>query len=103
MSERPSEPHVSVIFLMEKSPFTAPSPSGPHGSRDRGPSAVRRQTTAAQRDGRRLLPLPLGLARLPAGERLIVCHVVGPFAFICVYLVVPDDELSSSPSRVRSL
>lgn len=47
----------------------------PHCARNRGSSAIHRQTTAAQRDGRRLQPLSLRLAGLQTGENLmfVVC------------------------------
>lgn len=45
----------------------------PHCARNGGPSAIHRQTTAAQRDGRRFQPLSLRLAGLQTGEIDVCC------------------------------
>lgn len=47
----------------------------PHGARDRRPSAVRGQATAARRDGRRLHPLSLRLAGVQTGENQLSVEI----------------------------
>lgn len=60
---------IPLFSCLTSSSFAFCCGPGPHGARNRDPPAIRRQATAAYRDGRRLQPLSLGLARLQTGER----------------------------------